>query len=315
MASKRPVRHVFDNVSLKATIVTPFSLWQVSFMYKKIPPRFLLSNHSRFFTNFSTSFLFFYFSILLLLPRSGGKIKMGYLHMLAHLSSCVISWKQRKNRQFWKNYYIMEEFLGRISLILYVDNIETTKNKRNNVYFFIYRFLLSKYQSTKINLTISQISLFWIRSGSQNIPRATYRIKKNKKNSLKFCSIDFPHCANSRFPPFIFFRYRIELVRRNECPMNGSVVTKAYPRVRCDERRGGLLRETLPPLHGFNFSMYYITLISLRGLRMHPVSNTLIIRYERAVSVNSCYLYVTTSICGARAFIRVYRTKHPWNAY
>lgn len=95
----------------------------------------LALNHSRFFTNFSTSFLFFYFSILLLSPRFGGKIKMGYLHMLAHLSSCVISWKQRKNRQFWKNYYIMEEFLGRISLILYVDNIETSKNKRNNVYY------------------------------------------------------------------------------------------------------------------------------------------------------------------------------------
>lgn len=151
LASKRPVRHVFDNVSLKATIVTPFSLWQVSFMYKKIPPRFLLSNHSRFFTNFWTyqlAFLFFYFSILLLLPRSGGKIKMGYLHMLAHLSSCVISWKQRKNRQFWKNYYIMEEFLGRISLILYVDNIET-KNKRNNVYYLSTDFY---YQNINLKL-------------------------------------------------------------------------------------------------------------------------------------------------------------------
>lgn len=131
---------------------------------------------------------------------------------------------------------------------------------------------------------------------------------KNKKNSLKFCSIDFLPCSNSHFPPFIFFHYRIELIRRNERPMNGSLITKAC------QMQGTKRRPTprnVASLHGFNFSMYYITLISLRASRMHPVSNTLIIRYDRAVSVNSCYLYVTTSICGARAFIRVYRTKHP----
>lgn len=97
LASKRPVRHVFDNVSLKATIVTPFSLWQVSFMYKKIPPRFLLSTILVSLPTFQLAFYFsiflFFYYFLVLVER-----KMGYLHMLAHLSSCVISWKQRKNR-------------------------------------------------------------------------------------------------------------------------------------------------------------------------------------------------------------------------
>lgn len=70
----------------------------------------LALNHSRFFTNFSTSFLFFYFSILLLLPRFGRKKNGVFAHAGTFVFLCYILKTKEKS-------IILEELLyyGRIS--------------------------------------------------------------------------------------------------------------------------------------------------------------------------------------------------------
>lgn len=86
---------------------------------------------------------------------------MGYLHMLAYFSSCVLYFENKGKidnlfeiiRTRLYVYYLCKNFLREFSLssILCRYNIETIKNKK--CLLFIYRFLLS--ESTKINSLIS----------------------------------------------------------------------------------------------------------------------------------------------------------------
>lgn len=88
---------------------------------------------------------------------------MGYLHMLAYFSSCVLYFENKGKidnlfeiiRTRLYVYYLCKNFLREFSLssILCRYNIETIKNKK--CLLFIYRFLLLEYQFTKINSLIS----------------------------------------------------------------------------------------------------------------------------------------------------------------
>lgn len=119
--------------------------------------------------------------------------------------------------------------------------------------FILLRFLLPKYQSTKINSLISTNNFIYSEFHYSELDQVL-RIFHELYNISDKRQKEFPQILFHRFSPLFqfalpsfFFHYRIELIRRNERLMNGSLVTKAYPHVGCNERRGGLLRETLPP--------------------------------------------------------------------